>query len=336
MISDSKSDKCTGMAKKEKKSYARSKKFDDVQHERKVKLKERSVQKKTGYERDLRTMMRRILASVKAAEDGECEITKEELVKAKGQLDKLITKVRVLSGNKGVNLSRIKLKIETEKAVVTDYIKGKRKLAGKVDQHGEKVISSDEPDNSGNNEVTTELHTDMVSNDYSDFGFHDETVKTTSSKEAYYRSLGFDDESDTIANPVTKKQDESQIVVTENQRTKSAQHDQVKKVGLTIIDSKISNVINEGIEYLMHYRRRKKKDSLGYAEETKRFVNDEILVERHKALTELKNRGYSEEMLQEFTAMFDREIEINKNWMMRKCLYMSRVLEYRKGATSSG
>lgn len=337
MISDSKSDTLTGMAKKEKKSYARSRKFDEVQQERKSKLQERSIQKKTGYERDMRTMMRQILAGVRAAEEGEGEITREELVKAKGRLEKLITKTRVLSGNKGVNLDRIKLKIETEKAIVTDYIRGKRELAGKVDQHGEKVIRSDEPDNSGNNEVTSELHIDRISNDYSDFGFQDKPVKQGSSRQSYYQSLGFDDESDTIVNPVTRKRDESPIIVTENQQVKSAQHDQIKKIGLTIIDSKISNVINEGIEYLMHYRRRRKKDNLaGYADEIKRFVNDEILVEKHKAMIELKNKGYSEELLQEFAVMFDREIEINKNWMMRKCLYMSRVLEYRKGATSSG
>ncbi|MCD6218642.1 hypothetical protein J7L05_12425 [bacterium] len=324
------------MARKEKKSYARSKKFDEVRRERKAKLQERAVQKKTGYERDLRTLMRRILAPVKAAEDGECEITKEELVKVRSQMEKLITKTRVLSGNKGVNLSRIKLKIETEKALVNDYIKGKRELAGKVDKHGEKISSSDEPDNTGNIEVTSGLHTDRVSNDYSDLGFNEETVKPGSSSEAYYRSLGFEDVSDTIDNPITKKPEESPIVVTDNKRIKSAQHDQIKKIGLTIIDSKISNVINEGIEYLMHYRRRRKKDSLGFGDEIKRFVNDEILVEKHKAMTELKNRGYSEELLQEFAAMFDREFEINKNWMVRKCLYMSRVLEYRKGATSSG
>jgi hypothetical protein len=324
------------MVRKEKKSFARSKKFDEVQQERKAKLQERSVQKKTGYERDLRTLMRRILNPVRSAEDGEGEITREELVKARGKMDKLITKVRVLSGNKGVNLSRIKLKIETEKALITDYIKGKRQLAGKVDKLGEKISSSDEPEISGDNEVTSELHTDRISDDYSDLGFNEEIVKPGSSSEAYYRSLGFEDEIDTIANPITRKPEESPIVVTENQRIKSTQHDQIRKIGLTIIDSKISNVINEGIEYLMHYRRRRNKDSLGFGDEIKRFVNDEILVEKHKAMTELTNRGYSEEMLQEFAVMFDREVEINRNWMVRKCLYMSRVLEYRKGATSSG
>lgn len=336
MISDYKSDTCTLMAKKEKKSYSRSKKFDEVQQERKSKLQERSIQKKTGYERDLRTMMKQILTKVKAAEDGEGEITKEELVKARGRLEKLITKVRVLSGNKGVNLSRIKLKIETKKTIISDYIKGKRELAGKVDKHGETTTRPEEPESTSYNEVNAEPHTEIVSNDYSDLGFHEETVEQRSSSDAYYRSLGFEDESDTVPNPVVRKQDESPIVVPENQKARSAQQEQDKKVGLTLIDGKISHVINEGIEYLMHYRRRRKKDSLGYAEEIKRFVNEEILVERHKAITELKNRGYSEEMLQEFTTMFDREIEINRNWMMRKCLYMSRVLEYRKGATSSG
>ena len=327
------------MDKKEKKSFARSKKFDEVKRERKEKLRERSVQKKTGYERDIRTMMRRLLGPVRAAEEGEGEITREELFKIRMNLDKLITKTRVLSGSKGVNLSKAKLKIEMEKALVTDYIKGKRELAGKVDKHGEKSDNPVAYETSSVNKEQSKAETDIVDDEYKDFGFVEEKRNVSSARDSYYKSLGFDDDEtdeDIIVNPVTRKPDESPIIVTENKKAESKRAEQIRKIGLVMIDSNISQVINDGIEYLMHYRRRRKVDSLGYADEIKKFIESEIVHQKRESMMELKNRGYSEEIMQEFAILFDREIEINRNWMVRKCLYMSRVLEYRKGATSSG
>lgn len=329
------------MVRKQKKSFARSKKFDEVVRERKEKLKERAVQKKTGYERDIRTMMRRVLGPVRAAEEGEGEITREELMKIRALLEKLITKTRIYSGSKGVDLSKAKLKIETEKALISEYIKGKRELIGKVDKHGDNSNTQVVPKTSNSYDTQTSKDTEPVTGEYGNYGFVEEKPKDTSSKKAFYKSLGFDDgddesKDDTIYNPVAHREIKSPIIVSSNKNAETTKQEQIRKIGLVMIDSNISAVINDGIEYLMHYRRRKKEDSLSYADEIKLFIDNEIIVQKHKSMTELKKRGYSDRVMDEFARLFDKEIEINRHWMVRKCLYMSRVLEYRKGSTSSG
>ena len=184
------------MARKNKKSFARSKKFDEVEREQKDKLKERAVQKRTGYERDIRTMMRRILAPVHEAEEGTAEITREELEKIRIKLEKLITKTRVLSGNKGVNLNSAKIKIETEKAIVTDYIKGKRELKGKVDKLGEKSDTAVSNDSSGDNNDESNDQSPTVNDKYKSYGFEQKRNKRAASKNSLYKSLGFEDDVD--------------------------------------------------------------------------------------------------------------------------------------------
>lgn len=323
------------MQRKKKKSFTKAKKFEEIQQDRKAKLRERGVQKRTGYERDIRTMLKRVLAKVVAAESGEGEITRDELSNARKQLDKLITKTRTLSGNKGVDLSRIRLKIETRKAVVLDYITGKRSLSGKVDQHNQKPSESKKIEFSDNG-TDDEGTQDKFNQTIDEHGF--ESVKETrqSSREEYYRNLGFGDDDDNVVNPIPQKQRSSQSPIIRSTSRSVERDEQTRKIGLTLIDSKISKIINEGIEHLMHYRRNRSPDAPGFADEIKRFINEEIEFEKRKAIVDMQNRGYNEAQLQSFKRMFDREINTNRNWMVRKCLYMSRVLEYRKGSTASG
>ena len=321
------------MHKKQKKNFTKARKFEELQQDRKAKLRERGVQKRTGYERDIRTLMKSILVQVTAAEEGTGEITREELVYARNQLDKLITKTRVLSGNKGVDLSSIKLKIETQKAIVLDYITGKRELAGKVGQHGQKPGVNRQVEFSGNG-TSDDFSSDKFSHTVEERGFESVERPRHSSKEEYYRNLGFDD--DNYTNPVPQKQPASHSPIQRSSPEAFEKDEQLKKVSLTLIDSKISKIINEGIEHLMHYRRNRAPNAPGYADEIKRFINEEIGFEKRKAVVDMQNRGYNEAQLQGFARLFDREIETNRNWMARKCLYMSRVLEYRKGSTASG
>ena len=324
------------MFNKKKKSFTKAGKFEQIEQDRKDRLRERGVQKRTGYERDVRTMMKRILRQVTAAEEGEGEITRDELLNTRKQLDKLITKIRTLTGNKGVDLTRIRLRVETRKAVILDYISGKRKLAGKVDEHGQSPSAGKQVDLSDNG-VRSGGDSSKFTSTTDEHGFGSVDKTRQSSREAYYKTLGFgDDEDENIANPVPQKKAASPSPIIKHTPDAIEQDEQLKKMGLVLIDSKISKIINDGIEHLMHYRRHRGADAPSYAVEIKRFIDEEIEFEKRKAVIDMKNRGYNEAQLQNFAMVFDREIDTNKNWMVRKCLYMSRVLEYRKGSTASG
>lgn len=330
------------MQKKEKKSYAKSKKFEEIQQDRKAKLKERSVQKKTGYERDIRTLSKRILAGVHGAVEGECEVTVEDLRLAKFQLDKLITKTRVLSNNKNVDLTKARSSLENEKRLIIDYIQGKRDLPGLVRLKGQGAVSSQSSASTNNSNEkghrTFQEESDSVDSMFAGLGFDDEDESEEDSQEEYFRSLGFvdSDEEEVVVAPVSKPVSVERPQPASNTPAVDTRISSFRRMAIVLIDERISSVINTGIEHLMHYRRRRKKDDLSFREETMRYIEEEISFEKNKAATELKNKGYGDIDVREFTRLFNEEYNTNKNWMIRKCLHMSRVLEYRKGSTASG
>jgi hypothetical protein len=330
------------MQKKEKKSYAKSKKFEELQQDRKAKLHERSVQKKTGYERDIRTLTKRILGGVHGAVEGECEVTVEELRLAKHQLEKLIIKTRVLSNNKNVDLTKARSFLENEKHLIIDYIQGKRDLPGLVKQKGQasgtnhSSASTSKRNKPGNRTYRDE--SDSFDSMFAELGFDDDEESEEDSQEEYFRSLGFvdSDEEEVVVVPVLKPVavEKPQPIV--SSPAVDARATSFKRMAIVLIDERISAVINSGIEYLMHYRRRRKKEDLSFREETMRYIEDEISFEKNKAAIDLKNKGYGDGDVREFIRLFNEEYNTNKNWMIRKCLHMSRVLEYRKGSTASG
>jgi hypothetical protein len=331
------------MQKKERKSYSRSKKFDEIQQDRKAKLRERSVQKKTGYERDIRTLSKRILASVHGAVEGECEVTIDDLRLAKLQLDKLITKTRVLSNNKNVDLTKARSILENEKHLIIDYIQGKRECQGLVNKKGQ-VASTNHSSAATNNSTERgdkifQAASESFDTMYAELGFDDDEEESEeNSQEEYFRSLGFgsNDEEEEFVVPVSKPVPVERTQPTGSSPAVDARTTSFRRMAIVLIDERISTVINTGIEHLMHYRRRRTKDDLSFREETMRYIEDEISFEKNKAATELKKKGYGDGDVREFIRLFNEEYVTNKNWMIRKCLHMSRVLEYRKGSTASG
>ena len=330
------------MQKKEKKSYAKSKKFEELQQDRKAKLRERSVQKKTGYERDIRTLTKRILGSVHGAVEGECEVTVEDLRLAKHQLDKLITKTRVLSNNKNVDLAKARSYLENEKHLLIDYIQGKRDLRGLVNKKGQASgTNHSSAAITGRNEKGNKAlqgESDSFDSMFSELGFDDGDESEEDSQEEYFRSLGFVDseEEEVVVAHVSKPVQVEKPQPTVNSPAVDVRTNSFRRMAIVLIDERISSVINSGIEYLMHYRRRRKKEDLSFREETMRYIESEISFEKNKAAIDLKNKGYSDGDVREFIRLFNEEYTTNKNWMIRKCLHMSRVLEYRKGSTASG
>ena len=325
------------MIRKEKKDFTKSKKFFDVQKDRNTRLYERSVQKKTSYERDIRTMLKLVLDPLKAAENGEGEITREELNRIRLRIEKMIIRIRVLSGNKGANLSSILLKVQLEKSIILDYLQGKRPLRGLVNKKGKKPlhISGETKKTSDNGQITTEEPFDFES--FDDFGFDDEPrVKT---REDYFKSLGFDEteeyeeegfEEIIEVKPVQKP------VTTQNTPSTYQPTESFRRMSLNMIDDKMSQVISQGIEHLMLLRKKKGKSNVNYRDEIIKYVDNEIISKKNQTVEELRNRGYSEPQIQFFGDLYDKEFETNINVLIRKCLYLSRVLEYRKGSTSTG
>jgi hypothetical protein len=107
-------------------------------------------------------------------------------------------------------------------------------------------------------------------------------------------------------------------------------------MSLNMIDDKMSQVISQGIEHLMLLRKKKGKSNVNYRDEIIKYVDNEIISKKNQTVEELRNRGYSEPQIQFFGDLYDKEFETNINVLIRKCLYLSRVLEYRKGSTSTG
>jgi len=326
------------MVRREKRDYTKSKKFFEVQKDRQSKLYERSVQKKTSYERDIRTMMHAVLEPLRAAEEGNGEITREELNKIRLRVEKIIIRIRVLSGNKGANLSQILHKVQNEKSIILDYLHGKRTLPGLVSAKGEASthkISQEALKPSDNGKRKPEHHFEFDEYKKVDFDEHEEPQHT--SKEAFFKSLGFDEE---------QEQEEEEIFVDAKPVPKTISASKApstfqpteafRRMSLNVIDDKMSQVISEGIEHLMLLRKKRGRTNINYRDEIIKFVDDEIIYKKNKTIEELKNKGYAEQQLLYFSELYDKEFEININLIIRKCLYLSRVLEYRKGSTSTG
>ena len=344
------------MPPREKKSYARSKKFEEIRESIKTKQQERSIQKKTGYERDIRTMMKTILEPVRAAEEGRGEITREELVLIRNRIEKMITRIRVLTGNEGVNLSFILSKVTAEKALLMDYITGKRELAGKVTKHGEggeRVTAQPtgaQPTPTPPRRMSDNNRHEPDGNDEFDdddvFGNHgfsdDEEEVTVTSKENFYKNLGFDDveeeEFNITAKPTSKNRQSTNNVIIRTQPVMGAQQqsESFRRMCLNLIDDKMSQIITQGIEHLMLLRKKMGKGTINYRDEIIKYFNDEIIFTKNLTLEELRKKGYPPDQLRFYSNLYDREFEINETLMIRKCLYLSRVLEYRKGSTSTG
>lgn len=330
------------MVRRERKSFSRSKKFDEIQQDHKAKLRERSIQKTTGYERDLRTMSKRILEPLRRAENGEEELTRKDLQEIKKSIDKLITRSRVLEASKGAKLNQIRSKLELERTLIADYIQGKQELPGLVMQKGEKTSKQQ------TNETDNGVHGNPDRMDFrSDFRKHSSYVDAQKSgetidKRSYYKSLGFDvdhkqsDESDFIVSPVRKPK---HIAAEDKPAQKETQDEDSltnRRIIIHLVDQTISGLINSGIEHLMFYRRDRKADDPSYREELILFFEREVVHSKRRSMQQLRDQGFGEMSLRHFASLFDKEYAMNKNEMIRKCLYMSRVLEYRKGSTSSG
>jgi hypothetical protein len=336
------------MVRKEKKSFAKSKKFAELQVDRKTKLQERNIQKKTGYERDIRTLSKRVLAPLRAAEQGELEVTREDLVKIKQNVDKLIIRARALEVGKGVNLSRSRMQLDAERHLIVDYIHGKINLPGFVKKKGEKSLPQTGDQNNGKEQQTENIE-NSADRDFNQFGFSSVKTSGGTTQSEYFKNLGFNTDEghqeagkdeDVIVTPIAKPQTEGIMRANTPGIQKAPENVPMspgtRKMVITMIDDTISTVINTGIEHLMFYRRDKKPSDLSYRDEILRYIEIQIVQEKKKVVTRLKEQGQSDNFISEFSILLDREFLMSRNEMIRKCLYMSRVLEYRKGSTSSG
>ena len=135
---------------------------------------------------------------------------------------------------------------------------------------------------------------------------------------------------------ITARQTTDNQSQTDNVAPKQEQSESFRRMCLILIDDRMSMLISRGIEHLMLTRKRRGKGEVNFRDVIISYFDDEIGFTKNETTDELRRKGYQPDQVLYFADLYDKEFKMNETLMIRKCLYLSRVLEYRKGSTSTG